>query len=326
VSASGGKPVRVSGVGDRVSDPSFARAGTYLAYSQFTEDTNIWRLELAPGTTRPVGPARRIIYSTQYDGGPGYSPDGKRIVFRSGRSGSNEIWICDDQGRNPIQLTHFGGPLTGTPRWVADGSHITFDSRPDGQAHIYTVDVNGGKPVRITEDPAEHVVASSSSDGKWIYFASNRSGSWQVWKIRFDRSETVQVTEKGGFAALESPDGQYVYYAKGRGLAGLWRVPVAGGEEEPVLEALKPGFWGYWAITRDGIYYVDKDPRDFKASINVYSLTTKQSTKIVDIENPPMIGSSAFAVSPNRRFIAYGQVDQSGSDIMLIDSAHSALR
>ena len=63
-------------------------------------------------------------------------------------------------------------------------------------------------------DPADDAVASWSRDGKWIYFASNRSGEDQVWKMPADGGEAVRVTRKGGFVAFESPDGQWVYYTK----------------------------------------------------------------------------------------------------------------
>ena len=61
-----------------------------------------------------------------------------------------------------------------------------------------------------------------------------------------------QVTGNGGFAAFESPDGRYLYYAKSRSASGLWRKRLPGGAEEVVLEQLKPGYWGYWAVVENG--------------------------------------------------------------------------
>ena len=68
----------------------------------------------------------------------------------------------------------------------------------------------------------------------------------------------VQVTTEGGFAAFESPDGKYLYYAKGRGEAGVWRKRLPTGAEEVVLEDVKPGFWGYWAVVEGGIYFASQ--------------------------------------------------------------------
>ena len=223
VPAAGGDPERVVGVAENVTDPVFARDGR-MAYTQLFSDANIWRVETA-GKTPPV----KVISSTQYDSSPQYSPDGSRVAFRSNRSGSNEIWVSDSSGRIPVQLTHYAGPLTGTPRWSPDGMNIAFDTRPDGQADIYVVSSIGGTPRRVTKSEFEDVVPSWSRDGAWIYFASNRTGTWQVWRVRADGSVEEQVTSDGGFAAFESPDGRYLYYAKGRGAPGLWRKLLPNG-------------------------------------------------------------------------------------------------
>jgi Tol biopolymer transport system component/serine/threonine protein kinase len=314
----GGLPQRVPGVAEGALDPAVSRDGRYLAYSQSFNDANIWQLDL--GISPPQ--ARRVISSTLYDSSAQYSPDGLRVAFRSNRSGNNEIWVATNDGGNQRQLTYFGGPLTGTPRWSPDGRWVAFDSRPDGQADIYAVAVDrGGEPLRLTFENAEDVVPSWSRDGKWIYFASRRTGDWQVWKTPFDGGESKQVTKEGGFAAFESADGKYVYYAKGRAEGGIYRVPVEGGEETLVFDALKPGFWGYWALGRDGIYFADAPERSPGMSIHFFRFRDRRLTKIATSDKPPMIGDSAMALSPDGRMLLYTQVDQSGSDIMLADMA-----
>jgi hypothetical protein len=122
----------------------------------------------------------------------------------------------------------------------------------------------------------------------------------------------------GGFAAFESPDGKYVYYAKGRSIPGLWRKLVEGGVEEPVLEQLKAGFWGYWAVVSGGIYFFD-DPGPDGRGIYFYSLASRRVKRIAAVEKRPMVGDSAFAVSPDVRTILYTQIDSSGSDVMIAD-------
>jgi hypothetical protein len=69
----------------------------------------------------------------------------------------------------------------------------------------------------------------------------------------------AQVTHHGGFAAFESPDGRFLYYAKGLTVPGLWRIPTDGGEETEVINALEAGYWGYWAVLEDVLIL----PRNF---------------------------------------------------------------
>jgi hypothetical protein len=49
-----------------------------------------------------------------------------------------------------------------------------------------------------------------------------------------------------------------VYYAKMQ-TGGLWRVPVSGGAEEQVLDALTWGDWGHWTLTDGGVYFVRRE-------------------------------------------------------------------
>ena len=72
----------------------------------------------------------------------------------------------------------------------------------------------GGAATRLTNNPAHDKAPSLTHDGKWIYFGSNRGGQFQVWKMPAQGGDAIQITKKGGYAALESSDGQYLYYAR----------------------------------------------------------------------------------------------------------------
>jgi Tol biopolymer transport system component len=314
VAASGGTPTRLPLVGENASDPAFSKDGRRMVYTQFFRDANIWRID-----TAGRGPAVKVISSTQYDSSPQYSPDGSRVAFRSNRSGSNEIWVSDSGGRTPVQLTRYGGPLTGTPRWSPDGMNLAFDTRPDGQADIYVISSNGGTPRRLTNAASEDVVPSWSRDGAWIYFASNRTGAWQVWRVPSAGGNEEQVTRQGGFAAFESPDARYLYYATGRSTAGLWRKRLPAGAEEAVLAELKPGYWGYWAVVEDGIYFADQPDFNGPAGIYFFDFAGRRKRRVTVLDKPLAVADSAFAVSPDGKNLLFTQIDQSGSDILMMD-------
>ncbi|MGI9167228.1 MAG: TolB family protein, partial [Pyrinomonadaceae bacterium] len=261
----------------------------------------------------------KLISSTQYDGAPQFSPDGQKIVFQSERSGLSDIWICDQEGTKARQLTFIGGPLVGTPRWSPDGRHIAFDARAEGHSDIYVVDAEGGRPRRITMETSNDVVPSWSRDGRLVYFASNRTGTRpEVWKAPVAGGEARQVTKQGGFAAFESLDGKYLYYAK-LDAAGLWRIPVEGGEESLVFDQLKPREWGYWAVADGGIYFINSEAKPH-ATIEFFSFATSRVTPVATIEKEPINWASNLAISPDGRWILYTQLDQSDSDIMLVEN------
>jgi dipeptidyl aminopeptidase/acylaminoacyl peptidase len=306
----------IPGGAEGVYNVAIARTGNRLAYSKYSVDTNVWETDLASGVKR------RVLGSTRNERSAQYSPDGTRIAFRSDRSGADEMWVCDASGRDAIQLTSFNGPLTGTPRWSPSGRFVAFDSRPNGNADIYVVGANGEPVRRVTSANAEDVVPSWSRDGKWLYFASNRGGDWQVWKIASDTvaeaSSPLQVTRNGGFAAFESADGPNVLYAKGRNAPGIWMVPAVGGEERLLIGSLRAGYWGNWAVADSGVFFVRPIPPE-AAAVDVYQFSNRRTRTVAVLTKDPPFSDSGFAVSRDGHKLLYSQVDHSGSDICLVE-------
>src|SRR5215510_6769248 len=324
IPAAGGTPERLPTIGQSVGSPAISRQGGHLAYTQYLDDQNIWRLELdAAGR---AGAATSLISSTLDDNGPDYSPDGRKVVFASNRSGGFGIWVCDRDGTNPVQLIDRGPYLTGTPRWSPDGRWIAFDSRSndtgrEGNADIYVISAEGGQPRRLTSDPAEDVTPSWSRDGKWIYFGSTRSGGMQIWKVPAEGGQAAQVTEQGGFEGFESIDGKLFYYAKGRSVPGIWQKSVTGGAETPLLDHHKAGYWRFWAVTQKGIYFATAN-EPARPVIEFFNFTNRKVTTIATLYRPLSPSDPGLTIAPNGRSLLFGQMDQSGSDLMLVENFH----
>jgi Tol biopolymer transport system component/DNA-binding winged helix-turn-helix (wHTH) protein len=319
----GGALERVDTTGNDVFSPTLSLQGNRLAYTQGFDDINIWRIEL--DARGKIKDQRELIASTFGDHGPDYSPDGKQIVFASGRSGNNGIWVCESDGSKP-RLLHSCGPyVTGSPRWSPDGRWIVFDSRScvagaNGNPDIYLISADGGQPRRLTDDLAEDVVPSWSRDGNWIYFGSTRSGGMEIWKTPVAGGQSVQMTTQGGFEAVESIDGRYLYYTKGRGLAGLWRTPVAGGKEELVTGHHEAGRWRYWRVTAQGIYFATATAAG--PLLEFYDFGARQIREVTRLERGAEPYIPGLAVSPDGRSLLYCRVDRSGSDIMMVEDFH----
>ena len=311
VSIDGGEPERLQ-FGQEGIEPMIR--GNRLVYVRQAENLSIWRRKL--DSLRSATPPDRFISSTRMESGPQFSPDGTKIAFESTRSGYYEVWMCRSDGSDLVQLSHFNS-MTGTPRWSPDGQQIAFDSSASGNADIFVVDSLGGSPRRLTSEPSSEVVPSWSGDGRWIYFASDRTGHQEVWKMPSTGGSAVQVTHQGGFAALESPDGRFLYYAKGLGVPGLWRVPTNGGEEIEVISSLEAGLWGYWAVVENGIYYLEMTA---KPGINFFDTAVHRTTRVFDLENPPAWGAPGLAISPNKKTMLYTQQDAPNSDIILVEN------
>ena len=308
----GGEPKRLQ-FGQDGFQPSI-RANR-LVYVQRKWNKNIWRRNL--NSLVSAGPPEEFISSTRGESGPQFSPDGSKIAFESTRTGVYEVWLCRSDGTSLTQLTHFNASVTGTPRWSPDGQQVVFDSRPAGNGDIFVIDSQGGPSRKLTGEPSNEVVPSWSRDGRWIYFASDRTGSYEVFKMPSAGGSAVQVTRHGGFAAFESPDGRFLYYAKGLTVPGLWRVPIDRGEEVEVIGSLEAGYWGYWVVVENGIYYLDTTT---KAGIAFFDITTHRITRMFDLTNRPARQNPGLAVSPDKRTILYTQLDATYSDIFLVEN------
>ena len=151
-------------------------------------------------------------------------------------------------------MTTFDGPALGRLDWSPDGQRIAVEARPRGHGDIYVVRARGGPPQPLVADPSDDVQPSWSRDRKWIYFGSDRGGKLEIWKVPAGGGAAVQVTRNGGFAAMESPDGKYLYYTKNRQVSGVWKAPVEGGEESRVLDAVSEAV--AFEVTSEGIWFL----------------------------------------------------------------------
>ncbi len=146
------------------------------------------------------------------DGFPDFSPDGRRIVFRSGRDGNHEIYLMEADGSNVRRLTEHAATDT-MPAFSPLGDMIVFSSFRDGDPEIYTLqlspDGTPGQLRRITNSAGGDMHPRFSPDGKWIVFASDRGGNndeeplniigipqpaGELWAIRLEDGFTARLT------------------------------------------------------------------------------------------------------------------------------------
>jgi Tol biopolymer transport system component len=319
ISAFGGTPERISLNADHVWRPRIARQGNRLTYVQIPPaNPNIYAIKISNETASKDLPTK-LIASTQFDAGPQFSPDGRRITFHSDRSGNLEIWICDSDGTNLMELTSFGAnKRAGSPRWSPDGHQIAFDVFEKGKGDVYVINVDDRVTRPIAMEVSTDHLPSWSRDGKWIYFASDRSGRYEVWKTSAHGGQTLQVTTRGGFLAFESFDGTYLYYIKPFPTQGIWRVPVNGGEEVRILDSFESGLPGDWALSNDGIYFIHVDGERV-ISIQFFDFSSRK-TKLVASLGKIRVEALGIAVAPDGRQILYTQDDQNSTDITLVEN------
>lgn len=143
--------------------------------------------------------AVKVIGADGYDGGPFFSPDGKRLVYRSDRKGNDLLQVFaadlafDETGnvtgiKQERQLTNDDNVNWG-PYWHPGGKHIVYATSAHGHQNyeLYLMRDDGTQPTRITYAAGADVLPTFSPDGKWLMWTSKRTpdGTTQVFAARF---------------------------------------------------------------------------------------------------------------------------------------------
>ncbi|MCC6165402.1 MAG: PD40 domain-containing protein [Acidobacteria bacterium] len=142
---------------------------------------------------------RRLTTAPGYDGGPFFTPDGKRILWRrfDEQGLVADIWTMNLDGSDKRQITNFNS-MSWAPYMHASGEYILFASNKLGfeNFEIFIVDAAGTKePVRVTYTDGFDGLPVPSPDGTQIAFTSSRSGSGagQIFLARWNHEKALDA-------------------------------------------------------------------------------------------------------------------------------------
>ena len=305
------QPVEIAGFGS--IRPTVAASSDRLVFVKEQEDTDIYRFEAGR-------PAERLIASTSRDGNPQFSPDGRRVVFDSERTGEHEVWLAEADGSSPRQLTHGPGLMQGSARWSPDGRRIAFDSRSvEGVYSIWTIDADGASPRRLTQDPGDEHLPDWSRDGRFIYFTKGGGGDYitqgptGVWRVPATGGAEERMTPDGGYGASESIDGKTLFFSRDlpNGSA-LLALSLAGGPERQLAQSVGDTF----AVGLAGVYTLDfwSGP---PPPLFLRDPATGRGRLLGTLEKAHQYG---LTVSPDGKTILYTRLVNQGKDLMLIEN------
>jgi Tol biopolymer transport system component len=120
-----------------------------------------------------------------YNGGPFFSPDGKRVIFRSDRKEKDrlQIYVINSDSTGEKALTTNDKWVYWAPYWYKDGKHIIYTAadHSDPMARpnydLYWMNIETGKTVRLTYSPGQDVLPVFSPDYKKVMWTSSRDGN-----------------------------------------------------------------------------------------------------------------------------------------------------
>ena len=315
VPVDGGEPELLPVVDTWVTQPSIARQSGRMIYRTFRDSVDIWELALDELGTASGEPTRRVP-SSRSERHPAGSPQGDAVAFVSDRSGTHELWSGRPDGVGLMRHTELGGPLPAGPSWSPDGKQIVYDAAPDGHSDLWVVASDSRRPTRITANDSEDRNPVFSHDGSTIYFTSDRSGEWEIWRMPAAGGEATRVTPTGGFRAQPSPDGESLFFVK-LDQPGIWSMPADGGEAVQLVSDFRLSEWGNWVPGRQGIYYVTRSP----TTIAYLDFATRQTRTVHQpAKQIPYLGR-ALSLSSEEKSILFSMIDHSDDEVMTVESA-----
>jgi Tol biopolymer transport system component len=117
----------------------------WLEVREHEGNLDIWRVGIGEDRVLTTSPA------DDYD--PAWSPDGRQIVFVSGRAGSDDLFVMDAEITGERQVTFYTG-FDKRPTWSPNGARIAFWSdRETGHAQIWVINVDLTGLVNLSNNP-----------------------------------------------------------------------------------------------------------------------------------------------------------------------------
>lgn len=169
------------------------------------------------------GQATAVTSGIAFDARPRFSPDGKRILFISDRSGSDNLWYIDTEKKDTVQLTKESNQDFPGAAWTPDGEYIVY-SKGRRVPQLYMIHKNGGGGIQLVDAPAtmKTIDPAVGADGRFIYF-SRRFGSWnynaqlpqyEVGVYDRENAKVTTITSRYGsaFTPVLSADGNWLVY------------------------------------------------------------------------------------------------------------------
>jgi TolB protein len=154
-----------------------------------------------------------------------------KIAFVADRTGHKEIYTCDYDGANALQLTH-DNAISVSPALSPDGHKLAYTGYQSGYADIYLIDLGSGARNRIIKFPGTNSGAAISPDQTRIACTLSKDGNPEIYVTGINGDNPRRLTRTRGVESSPtwSPNGSEIIYSSDeKGSPLLYRISASGG-------------------------------------------------------------------------------------------------
>jgi Tol biopolymer transport system component len=216
-----GKEVGAVGNPAVYANVSLAPDGQSVAVDRTDEgsqNTDVWTYAVRQDR------AKRLTFDPALDAMPVWSPDGSRVIFASSRKNMFDVYLKNVDGTHEEQVVAHGDADEFPTDWSRDGKYVLYEK---GQ-ELWSLTFPELKSSLFLKGPSTVKNGQFSPDGKWVAYASNESGKWDIYVTSFPEGRGKwQVSNGGGEQPRWKGDGKELFYLSPDGR--IMAVPISAG-------------------------------------------------------------------------------------------------
>jgi Tol biopolymer transport system component len=219
-----------------LANPELLPDGQRIAVARTVQgNADVWLIDV--GTGVPT----RFTFDISLENAAVWSPDGSQVVFRSTRNGVYDFFVKPTNGAADEQPLLVTLQAKSSLDWSRDGRFLLYSTQdPKTASDLWALPMMGErKPFAVLQSSFDEIGGQFSPDGRWLAYASNESGRYEIYVRTFPESGGKwQVSVAGGVQPRWRRDGGELYYVALD--TRLMAVPIRLPPETLTLEARAP--------------------------------------------------------------------------------------
>ncbi len=204
--------------------PKLSPDGTKLAVGIVANnEEHIWIKQL------DRGPLPKLTFTGSLNQRPAWTPDGRSVAFGSDRGDDLDLYVLRADGTGPAELLLDEERPLEEGTYSPDGEWLVYRAGgQDGDRDLYARHMSADSAVALIATAYDEAAPALSPDGRWLAYASNESGRWEVYVRPFPNTNDGKwtVSTDGGTEPVWAHSGRELFY---RGSGNLMVVEVLSG-------------------------------------------------------------------------------------------------